>query len=157
MKLNLGCGKRKLDGYVNVDISGNPDIKSDLRSLPFEDNYADEILSVHVIEHFYAWEAPSLLKEWLRVLKPKGKMILECPDIDKAVKLYLENKESNQMFWWPLYGDPRYKDPYMMHKNGFTPERLIDMMKSTGLRNVKEKPAQFKLKELRDLRVVGYK
>ena len=58
MKLNLGCGDKILPGYVNVDVAESragkrPDVLCDLHRLtPFEDNSADEILSVHVVEHF---------------------------------------------------------------------------------------------------------
>ncbi|MDX1811636.1 MAG: hypothetical protein R3240_06785 [Gammaproteobacteria bacterium] len=55
VKLNLGCGDKILPGYVNVDVvparAGNqPDVICDLHDLSvFENNSADEILSVHVI------------------------------------------------------------------------------------------------------------
>ncbi|MDP3986632.1 MAG: methyltransferase domain-containing protein [Nanoarchaeota archaeon] len=51
MKLNLGCGVTKFEGYVNCDISPevNPDKVVDLeRKLPFKDNSVDEIVSNHV-------------------------------------------------------------------------------------------------------------
>lgn len=55
MKLNLGCGMRKLDGFVNADRSPhcNPDILVDLESLPwpFDTSSAREILLSHVLEH----------------------------------------------------------------------------------------------------------
>ena len=59
IKLNLGCGDKLLEGYINVDLvedrSGvKPDVNCDLRNLSvFESDYADEILSVHVVEHFW--------------------------------------------------------------------------------------------------------
>jgi SAM-dependent methyltransferase len=57
-KLNLGCGDRKRDGYLNVDVSPEcaPDEVVDLESLPwpFEDDSADEILMSHVLEHLGA-------------------------------------------------------------------------------------------------------
>ncbi len=68
MKLNLGCGDKILEGYVNVDVVDEragavPDINCDISDLSiFEDNYAEEILAVHVVEHFWRWEVVDVLK-----------------------------------------------------------------------------------------------
>ena len=92
VKLNLGCGDKILSGYVNVDVAESragkrPDVLCDLHRLAsFEDNSADEILSVHVVEHFWRWEVVDVLKEWVRVLKPGGLMILECPEPEIRVR-----------------------------------------------------------------------
>lgn len=54
MKLNLGCGKKKIDGFVNCDIdkSMNPDKIIDLsKKLPFKDNTIDEVFTSHTLEH----------------------------------------------------------------------------------------------------------
>ena len=53
MDLNLGCGDKKLPGFVNVDLFGNPDIKHDLNiaPYPFKDNSVDYIISEHCLEH----------------------------------------------------------------------------------------------------------
>ena len=96
IKLNLGCGDKLLEGYVNVDLvedrSGvKPDVNCDLRNLSvFESDYADEILSVHVIEHFWRWEVEQVLSEWVRVLKPGGKLILECPNLISVCKICIK-------------------------------------------------------------------
>jgi len=63
LRLNLGCGDKILPGYVNVDAATSrkgqePDVLGDLRALPFPPGHADEILAVHVIEHFYPWDRP---------------------------------------------------------------------------------------------------
>lgn len=53
MKLNLGCGAQRPDGYLNVDKFGEPDQKWDLEVIPWPwpDNSADEVLMSHVLEH----------------------------------------------------------------------------------------------------------
>ena len=96
IKLNLGCGDKILEGYVNVDViqeraGRHPDVNCDIRKLEvFPENYCDEILAVHVVEHFWRWEVEAVLKEWIRVLKPGSKMILECPNLITASKSFSE-------------------------------------------------------------------
>ena len=170
IKLNLGCGDKILDGYVNVDVVATragkqPDIICDLHSLNiFESNYADEILAVHVVEHFWQWEIVEILKEWTRVLKPGGKMILECPNLISAAEEFLKNPDiaalggkEGQRSMWVFYGDPGWKDPLMIHKWGYTPKSLATIMNEAGLTNLRQEPAQFKLREPRDMRITGIK
>ncbi|MCZ6887001.1 MAG: hypothetical protein O7H39_00795 [Gammaproteobacteria bacterium] len=61
------------------------------------------------------------------------------------------------MSMWVLYGDPGWQDPLMCHKWGYTPESLSDVLKEAGLDRVSQEPAQFKQREPRDMRMVGYK
>jgi SAM-dependent methyltransferase len=169
-KLNLGCGDKILPGYINVDVVESrrgfkPDVVCDLHDLePFDDESVDEILSVHVIEHFWRWEVLSVLVEWIRVLKRGGKMIIECPNLLSAASELLHNPASaagagpeGQRTMWVFYGDPAWRDPYMVHRWGYTPESLAALMREAGLEHVKQEPAQFKLREPRDMRVVGEK
>jgi predicted SAM-dependent methyltransferase len=54
MKLNIGCGFLKMDGYVNIDNQSlcKPDILADLsKTWPWEDDTVDEIYAHHVMEH----------------------------------------------------------------------------------------------------------
>jgi SAM-dependent methyltransferase len=169
-RLNLGCGDKILAGYVNVDVAEaragrRPDVLCDLRRLePFADDSADEILSVHVIEHFWRWEALEVLCEWRRVLKPGGVMALECPNLAAACAELLKDPDrlagpgqEGQRTMWVLYGDPAWKDPLMVHRWGYTPRSLARLMEQAGLVNVRQQPAQFKLREPRDMRLVGEK
>ena len=170
LKLNLGCGDKILPGYVNVDVvearaGMKPDVICDLHDLaPFDDGSAEEILSVHVVEHFWRWEIRDVLEEWVRVLKPGGRMIVECPNIRSACETFLQDPvagaredAAGQRTMWVFYGDPKWRDPLMIHRWGYTPESLRALLVEAGLRDVRQEPAQFKLREPRDMRVVGVK
>ena len=55
MKLNLGSGKKRFPGFVNVDHDPavNPDylVNINTESLPFPDNSVHEIIAHHIFEH----------------------------------------------------------------------------------------------------------
>lgn len=170
LRLNLGCGNKILPGYVNVDVAptragAKPDIICDLRDLSrFGDGSVDEVLSVHVIEHFWRWEVDELLREWVRVLKPGARMVIECPNLKAACEAFLENPDQRagpgqegETSMWVFYGDPAWEDPLMCHRWGYTPSSLAELMRQAGLADVHQEPAQFKMREPRDMRVVGYK
>lgn len=84
MKINLGCGRRPFDGYVNVDIVPYPGVDkvADIgkaERLPFDDNTADEIYAGHLFEHM---DNPiKLLLECWRILKAAGSLALVLPNI----------------------------------------------------------------------------
>jgi len=171
VRLNLGCGDKILEGYVNVDVAPSragkaPDVLCDLRDLGsnFAYDSADEILSVHVIEHFWRWEVEDLLRGWVRVLKPGGRLILECPNLLSACQTLLDAPEEaaqadarGRMSMWVFYGDPAWRDPLMCHRWGYTPTSLSTLLESIGLVNVRQEPARFKMREPRDMRIVGEK
>lgn len=93
MRLNLGCGKLKLDGYINADISPRvePDACFDVRlGIPFQTEYFDEVNSGCMIEQI----GPNdqfifVLNEVWRVLKHNGLFRGYVPSIEKDV-LFLD-------------------------------------------------------------------
>jgi SAM-dependent methyltransferase len=170
LRLNLGCGDKHLPGYVNVDVAASragvrPDVQCDLRELKsFATDSADEVLAVHVVEHFWRWEIVDVLREWLRTLKPGGQMIVECPNLLEACRALLEDPVNGaqpgpggQRTMWVFYGDPAWRDPLMCHRWNYTPQSLKALMEESGLVRVRQEPARFKLREPRDMRIVGEK
>jgi len=91
--LHLGCGRRKIQGWLNVDIS-NSDINVDLtnKNLPFPSKSFEVIVSQHVIEHLdLKNELEPLFKELHRVLNSKGSLFLSCPSIKKICESYIKD------------------------------------------------------------------
>lgn len=73
MKLNFGCGNKKMKGFINIDISTNvnPDMILDIKDLPyqFKDNTVDVIHAEYVIEHIPKHKIRDILREWYRISK----------------------------------------------------------------------------------------
>lgn len=161
IRLDIGCGNKREPGWIAVDQASNysgqpPDVECDIRALPFENDYADEVRAIHVIEHFYAWEATDVVKEWIRVLKPGGQLTIECPCLDKVLALAQVPQCPPQMVHWALYGDPRYKDPSMVHKWAYTQTQLLKLLSGAGLVGLRPEVPQFHV-PVRDMRIVGLK
>ena len=72
MKLNLGSGYKRINGFLNVDLNRDckPDYIVDLGKdiWPFEDNSVDGIIVHHVLEHF-GEEFFHVMQEMYRVCK----------------------------------------------------------------------------------------
>lgn len=156
MKLHLGCGKRKLEGWLNCDLHDS-DMDIDIRKLPFDDNSADEIMAIHVCEHFYKHDLPNVLKEWFRVLKPGGKIALELPCLDKILMHFVYHSGEN-MTLWPLYGDPStHKDGEpSLHKWCWSKSAFRKELERAGFVKIEQEIPHFH-QPSRDMRFVCYK
>ena len=90
IKLNLGSGGISYPGFLSVDLHDKrAQCKMDITKLDFDDNSVSEILASHVFEHLNPYHSIDILKEWNRVLKPGGKLIMEMPDIEKCCKRFV--------------------------------------------------------------------
>jgi predicted SAM-dependent methyltransferase len=102
MKLNLGCGTNKIDGFINVDIDGTlePDQVWDFRkTFPIKTCSVDEIVMYHIIEHIEKKYHFDILTEIQRVLKPEGTVTFSFPEFLKVVENWKENKRGLRDFW----------------------------------------------------------
>lgn len=113
-KLNLGCGLKKLDGFLNIDIDKNvnPDKVIDLESgkLPFKDNSVDEVIANYVLEYIGDGFL-DLLKEIYRVCEsgsvveirsvyPRHEEYLADIDCKRPVTLNLLRQLSKKYCVW---------------------------------------------------------
>lgn len=169
-KLNAGSGKNLLAGYVNFDISVHErngrktDVTGDLRQLGqyFEKDSFDEILCSHVIEHFYKHEVPAILKQFKQVLKPGGRLVLECPCILGIIECYKNGHFDENQLSAQLYGSDgwQYYQEYAMHRSGWTVNLLSKELVSIGMKVLfagKGRTHPFGTKIGRDLRLEATK
>src|SRR5260221_1327397 len=101
-KLHVGAQSHVLEGWLNVDIytgAGNPVAFMDAtKEFPFENNSFDYIFSEHMIEHIDLRQGNFMLSECYRILKPKGKIRIATPDMDKLLSLNLSQGSGKNYF-----------------------------------------------------------
>lgn len=151
MKLNLGCGNNKLEGYINIDLyDKEADVKADVCELPYADESVDEIVCYQVIEHVPYNKSEQMFKEWYRVLKPGATAIVETPDIDVVCAKILSEGLSDGMMYNLVgeYHRPWDKDRYddwemnaaSIHRNPWNEDRLKRIAMPIGFTVEKRKP-----------------
>ena len=83
IKLNLGCGENFIQGYLNVDKEGTPDLKHDLEKFPWpwETDSVKEILLIHVLEHLGRETDVyfKIIQEIYRVCKKNARLRIVVP------------------------------------------------------------------------------
>jgi len=148
MKLNIGCGNNKIEGYLNLDAweDVEPDLVLDIRKgTPFPDNCAQEILFFHSIEHIEEKYHARIFDEFWRLLVPGGLLLISYPEFERCAMNYIENYKGMREFWKnTLYGLQRYAGDY--HVSLMNSEDLAIRLQESGFINIEwqaEKPETF--------------
>ena len=82
MKLDLGAGINKKEGFIGVDSRGFPgvDVVADLtKPWPWADETVDEVHCSHMIEHLTAEQRIFFVNELYRVMKKGAKAAIIAP------------------------------------------------------------------------------
>jgi len=143
VQLHLGCGKRHLPGFVHIDLSEFPhiDYRSSIDKLPmFANDAADLIYCSHAFEYFDRLQAPEVLAEWRRVLKPGGLLRLAVPDFDALVSVFRETGDLERILG-PLYGRTEIQAPdggrVLYHRTAYDFASLEKLCLQAGFRSLR--------------------
>jgi SAM-dependent methyltransferase len=123
IKLNLGCGDRKMHGFINVDARADvsPDVVADVTNIHQKFKDVDLIYACHVLEHFplkassfqpTTWK--EALKNWHATLKTGGVLRLAVPDIEAACKYYVATGDLDILYAF-FYGGQKYDFDFHYH------------------------------------------
>ncbi|OGT28372.1 MAG: hypothetical protein A2Z17_05525 [Gammaproteobacteria bacterium RBG_16_66_13] len=144
IRLHLGCGNHRLNAFVNIDIvpSVATDIVTNIRSLPmFADGTVEEIRLSAVYEHLYRTERLEALREWHRVLRPGGTLLISyVPDFDVIARAFLDRRPGilhgtfnlEEVFLYSHGGYQPHHAPEQLHKDLFTERSLRAELEAAG-------------------------
>jgi len=139
-KLNLGCGAKRLDGYVNCDVVKTiyTDEVFSLVDIPYQNGSISGIYCEHVLEHLSHNESHKAVKEMSRVLQPGGELLLFIPDLEKCCLNYLNGSgivngfPAKEWFKYTMFGIQRDENgvpaDYQIHKTGFSRNEIIKLL-----------------------------
>jgi|GEM_PF-581278 len=134
---------------LDIDKDANPDIVSDMVEMSaIPDESVDAIWSSHNIEHLYPHIVPAAMKEFYRVLKMGGHILVTMPDI-QSVAAFVANGTLEE----PIYQSPAGPicpidimyglrsamargNLFMAHKTAFTAKSLGDYFRNAGFSNI---------------------
>jgi hypothetical protein len=92
LRLNIGCGTRVLDGWLNLDSVATVDgaiYHNALNKLPLDNGSVSRIHCEHFLEHLDFAQALAFLTDCRRVLEPTGTMRVIVPDAGKYMIAYV--------------------------------------------------------------------
>ena len=127
IKLDIGCGRRPLEGWTGLDIVGYDGIiQYDMtkQQLPFKDDTVTAIRCINTLEHVERKYYRFIFNDWYRALKLNGTVEIIVPNFLKDADHALSDI-THVSLWVPnmvryLSGErPRYAD------YGFLPWEVV--------------------------------
>lgn len=139
---------------IRLDIAPEtqPDIVGSITDLGmFDDGSVDAVWCSHNLEHLHDHEVPVALREFRRVVKPDGIVVISTPDLELVARLILDGRLDAVHYVSPA-GPVRALDMIyghagaiaegrtaMSHKTGFTKQTLGAALIDAGFAEVRVK------------------
>lgn len=140
MKLVIGAGDRRLEGFKHHDVQAleGLDYVCEFYDLPNNvKEPVEEIHFTHVLEHFPMNESIKVLRTIYSLLASQGKLYLEVPNLYWNAEEIVRNPRARQNVEY-IFGGQRNK--WDFHYNGYTPELLADDLREAGFDVLELKP-----------------
>lgn len=139
MKLHLGCGTKRLEGWINIDSvpECRPDVVHDItQPLPYAEQTADELLAEDLLEHFDKYIRYLVFYEWVRVLKVGGRITVQVPDFRTILFWYFKfgyDHFVDFIFGENLWESKIYIGHFGNHKWGYSRKTLKEFVALFGI------------------------
>ncbi|MDD5538342.1 MAG: glycosyltransferase [Candidatus Omnitrophica bacterium] len=141
IRLNLGCGRYHLPGFINVDqfANVNPDLVCNALDLPYAPGSVDAIYCGHMLEHLTHEEGQRALKYWHGLLRPGGTIAITVPNFDVLAKRHLANPTAESM--------REFNDQWIysyvqesLHRYCYNEALLVEIMTGAGFTELERLP-----------------
>jgi predicted SAM-dependent methyltransferase len=171
VRLHLGCGGVRWQDFINVDFYPHDssvqdssrsgcvaDVFADMRNLGLPDNSVDEIFTSHTVDHFTRWVAIDMFRDWFRMLKPNGTLIVEVADFTRCILWLIHpNREKRLAAKNQFYGNQWDRIEFETHRYVWSARELADVLRDIGFRKVSYNHATLTHYAGRDMRMMASK
>jgi hypothetical protein len=149
-KIEIGSGPRPQRGYIHVDVARFDEHLEHVApawKLPFPEDWADEIVAIHSLEHIHPSMLGETLAEWLRVLRPGGRIQVHVPNNAELMERY---RSADVEAKWALNGailgmacgpevrDPRQLSHASQHQILFDDELMSSALEHAGYASIRD-------------------
>jgi len=161
LKVQIGGGKHRINGFINIDIFPPADIIFDLREkIPLASNSTELLFSEHFLEHIdYPISVKKFIKESFRVLRKGGKVIIGIPDTKRVIEAYVrkdkktlkeyvsrwyKNRDNLEHFNTLIdivnyhLRDQDDDEKYTPHLWGYDKEKIKSLLSGAGFKHIKD-------------------
>jgi protein O-GlcNAc transferase len=161
--LHVGCGRahpRKLhptfrepgwhEVRFDIDAGVDPDIVGDMIDMKeVKRESVDAVWSSHNLEHVFAHQVRVVLREFFRVLRPNGFVLISVPDLQEVAKVVATGNLEDPFYEAEagpvaaidvMYGHSASiarGNEFMGHRTGFTAATLSKRLEDAGFRDVR--------------------
>lgn len=155
LKLHLGCGQVRLDGYLNIDFPATEhtvqkhiaaDLHADITTLSLPAYSIAEVRSHHVFEHFSRSLALALLCNWHQWLTIDGTLVIETPDFERSMKILTSDMYSyvqKQSTMRHIFGS--HEAHWAVHWDGWYAQKFEHVLSLLGFEDILVEYTQWKL------------
>jgi SAM-dependent methyltransferase len=103
-RIEIGSGPFAQPGFLHVDVDPGArhlEARAPAWQLPFSDDFAQEIVAIHSLEHVHPRLLVPTLREWRRVLAPGGRVRVHVPNAPELMASFQESPVERK---WSIMG-----------------------------------------------------
>lgn len=138
IRLNIGAGDTQIPGFISLDIKTGTDAS---QKLDYADGSVDEIYASHVLEHIHHSKTHEAVREWVRVLRPGGRIRIAVPDSARIAQQAASGVMPMNLYSAWMHGSHDVDTD--RHQAEFNREHLESLLRGLGIEGIGEWKSEY--------------